>query len=131
MWKEIAKKDKFLQSLYYEIPCLNNILIYDFNINRLYNDINIRFSLPLFADKPPKKWVQNEFNTVMIELKFCVIKDLEIKCDGGVNTFCNIDIQEETDGLYMINLSGDIVSNFKAEECMVLRANGYCDGRLV
>ncbi len=125
MWNEIAKKDKFLVSLYNDIPSLNNVLIYDIIISKLYDDINLRFSLSTYADNPPEKWINYEFNTVMLELKCCVIKDMEIKSNSGVG-MCNINITKE-----YIEIIGDITAKFSAEDCMISRVTGYCDGRLV
>ncbi|WP_141770381.1 hypothetical protein [Bacillus sp. MUM 116] len=53
MWNEHFSKDKFISTIYSNVPSLKNVRIEKIEISSEGDKITIGFDLPIFPDKPP------------------------------------------------------------------------------
>ena len=77
MWHKQALNPKALETLYEEVPTLENVELFSLSLGAR-RDLKIAFELPRFPDKPSPRW-HKECNTVNIKLVFWDIADFEAK----------------------------------------------------
>lgn len=68
-WHKLALNPQSLDSLYENVPELENVELFSFNLHREGSRIQICFDLPSFPDYPPARW-EKSFNTAQIQLSF-------------------------------------------------------------
>jgi hypothetical protein len=126
MWHENLEKNFFVLDLYNTIPQLNNVRIAQIKILDEGDNISLVFDMPYFADRPPQKWVNLGYNTVVVELDFFEIKEVMLK---SINSRyrCNIEIRKDKDDTYIIDITGSIEAKIKAGVGMIQSIKGYCN----
>ncbi|WP_255299180.1 Imm50 family immunity protein [Bacillus pseudomycoides] len=66
MWYSNLEGNRFISNLYNEAPSLLDVRIVAVKIEDEGKKISINFNMPKFADNPPKKWKDLNYNTVFI-----------------------------------------------------------------
>ena len=56
IWYDFLEEEKFLYSIYSNLPELNNVRINKIEFDNNINNINIIFEMPFYCDKEPIKW---------------------------------------------------------------------------
>ena len=116
-WTDFLLDKRKVEFIYGEgLPALDKVSVHEILFDRDGPTVIFRIDLSEYPSSPPKKWIENKFNTVQIQLS-CV----GVKCsslEGWSNTllFANIDLSREGD-LINFELNGDglavcIKSNF-------------------
>ena len=77
-WHQLAINPQSLDSLYETVPELENVRLFSINLVREGSQIEIRFDLPAFPDKPSVRW-HKDFNTAQVQLTFWGIRKFEGK----------------------------------------------------
>jgi Immunity protein 50 len=62
MWYEFIDKNRFLLNLYNSVPSLLNVDIQQLNISDIGDRVTLKFNMPYYADNPPKKWIDANYN---------------------------------------------------------------------
>jgi hypothetical protein len=123
MWYNNLDKNFFIKNLYKDIPKMINTRIDKINIHNQGDRISISFDMPYFADNPPKKWIEANYNTVCVHLDFFDIKNIELT--SKERTYIgNIDIKKEDDYL-IINISGSVQACITAGGGMIQSVTAY------
>lgn len=128
MWYDNLDKNKFLISLYNNVPDLNNVKIQELTFSREKDLIKLIFDMPKFADNIPKKWLNTGSNTISVELNFWNIQNLKMNFN---NLLCraNIKITNDNEKLRVI-LDGDMNCEFFSEYGMIQRIEAYIEEKL-
>ncbi|MBE1556973.1 Imm50 family immunity protein [Sporosarcina limicola] len=90
MWFELLEGNTFISNLYNEVPQLIDVRIVAIEIADEGRKISINFIMPKYADNPPLKWRNLNYNTVFVELDFFDVQELTIKSNknkyrGNIN----------------------------------------------
>jgi len=109
MWYECLHDNFFIKQLYNKIPELIDVSINKINITREGYYLSICFDLP-YVDKPPKKWLNNNYNIVIVEVEFCSIKKVMLQAESYDYLKGNVDIFLDSNQLIHMNISGNITA---------------------
>lgn len=124
-WHELSSNHKSLETLYDNVPLLENVGLFSINLNREGANIKIRFDLPRFPEHPSKRWHEN-FNTVQLKLSFWSITNFEGK---GWQPDMTVKIDIEKDGeLIKVILSNpkiDLIFSFLCEMFRIDNISAY------
>ncbi|MBP3950152.1 Imm50 family immunity protein [Bacillus suaedae] len=126
MWYKVLDGNKFISNLYDEIPQLINVRIEAIKIEEEGRKISINFNMPKFADNPPRKWSDLNYNTVFVELDFFDAQDLTIKSNKDKYRG-NINVELDEAGKFEVNISGSVDMKLKADHGMIQSVSGYID----
>jgi len=75
--QKTIENPEMLAAFYSEFPRLERVTLHEVAIYRDGPTLRLRFDVPTFPDKAPKKW-DASFNTAQFTLALCGIADLEI-----------------------------------------------------
>lgn len=126
MWYSNLEGNRFISNLYNEAPSLLDVRIVAVKIEDEGKKISINFNIPKFADKPPKKWKDLNYNTVFVQLDFFDIQELTLKSSNDKYRG-DINIELDKDGKFNINISGSVCMNLKADYGIIQSVSGYID----
>ncbi|PEA80730.1 Imm50 family immunity protein [Bacillus pseudomycoides] len=126
MWYSNLEGNRFISNLYNEAPSLLDVRIVAVKIEDEGKKISIHFNIPKFADNPPKKWKDSNYNTVFVQLDFFDIQELTLK--SSIDKYRgDINIELDKDGKFSINISGSVCMNLKADYGIIQSVSGYID----
>src|SRR5690625_1154907 len=109
MWHKHLDNNYFISQLYDEVPEIINTEILKIQINREGQMLTVAFTMPKYADNPPKKWNLSDYNSIIVELDFSVIEELsltynsiellagDLKFDSNDNVLLDVSISENID----------------------------------
>jgi hypothetical protein len=125
MWYELFLENKFISMIYTNVPPLENLRIEKIEISREGDSIKVGFDLPIFADKPPTKWVERGYKTTFVEVDFFNIKEVSLKSSN--NTYRgNISVNTDDDtGNLIVNITGTVEAKIIAGVGLIQSVNGY------
>jgi hypothetical protein len=83
MWYEFIDKNRFLLNLYNSVPSLLNVDIQQLNISDTGDRVTLKFNMPYYADNPPKKWIDANYNATVVQLDFFCAKEINFKSSNG------------------------------------------------
>ncbi|EEM18355.1 hypothetical protein COM13_11815 [Bacillus pseudomycoides] len=126
MWYSNLEGNRFISNLYNEAPSLLDVRIVAVKIEDEGKKISINFNMPKFADNPPKKWKDLNYNTVFVQLDFFDIQELTLKSSNDKYRG-DINIELDKDGNFNINISGSVCMNLKADYGIIQSVSGYID----
>lgn len=125
MWLDFLDKNRFLLSLYNEIPDLKKVEILQFRIDCDRNNVELVFVMPRYGDNPPEKWKEKNCNLVLVEIDFVAIKNINFKLNCS-NYIGDIYIFVDEKGLVNLSIKGDINVSLLAELGFIQKVEGYC-----
>lgn len=89
-WFDYCHGARQLSAIFGEnVPELNNVTVRSYAFRGDRSEILIGVDLAEFPEQPPKKWVQQEFDTVRLELAIAEIQSARV---GGLLSVQNISI---------------------------------------
>ena len=127
MWYEGLERNFFISKLYSQIPELVNVRIYSLKILDEGDRITLSFDMPLYADKPPEKWVNQGYNKVFVEIDFFDVHELWFKSDER-RYRGDVKIVQDTGGMFTVEINGTVQAKIKASVGVLQSVNGYLDG---
>ena len=77
-WLSLLDNPQVVEHLYNSPPDLSNVTIHEITLSCSGVDVEIRFNLKEFPDRPPRKWDGTE-DRVQITLHLFVVEQVEIK----------------------------------------------------
>lgn len=124
MWYEYVDKNRFLLNLYNSIPILANVGIHELKLSEEGDRLTLKFDMPQYADNPPKKWIEANYNRTIVELDFFCIKEI---CLNTVNRDYkgDIEISKQNDGFLHLDIHGNVQVHLIAEACLLQSVTGY------
>ena len=125
MWSDYLQKNRFLISLYDNMPILNNVRITQFRVSCDGNRVELVFDMPIYANNQPRKWEEHKCDTVIVQIDFESIENLDfkLKCTNYIG---DIDIYVDKNKKLNLNIRGDIEVNLLAELGFIQKVEGYC-----
>lgn len=123
MWYNSLINNKFLISLYKQIPDLKDVRIEKIEIEEEGEKVAIIFDMPRFADNIPLKWLQSGNDTVTVELNFWNIHNLKMYANN-LKWKGSIKIENNKGGLRFL-LEGNVHCEFWAEVGMIQKVTSY------
>lgn len=126
MWHNVLERNKFILSLYQEVPKLVNVQIVSIKITDEGSRVSINFNMPKFADNVPLKWHNSGYNTVFVELDFFDVQELDMNyCKKKLKGTINIEKNEQDK--FKVDISGSVNMNLVSDIGMVQSVSGYID----
>jgi hypothetical protein len=111
------------------VPALNGVTIHELTVNYNGGYVLVNFDLPEFPKDPPKKWVNQGFNVVRVELAVYGVQQLSI--DGWqAGLAANMALDQDVD-LVRISISADEATAVTAGTLVyVQKISAYLNGAL-
>jgi hypothetical protein len=125
MWYENLDKTLFLKKLYNDVPVLTRTEIEDIILKGIGGSISIHFTMPEYADNPPKEWEEEGCNIVFVKMLFSDISELSIHTNNRSPYRGDITISSDAEKKLNIRVHGNIEMSFKARYGMIQNINGY------
>lgn len=117
-------RNNFLVSLYEKVPELKDVRITEIIIHDEGRIVAVKFDMPYYAERPPKKWVEQGNNTVTVRVDLSAIH--EIKLNSSTLDFrANIQILKDEADLIVVKITGTVNVLIKAESAFVQSVTGY------
>ncbi|MGG1442442.1 Imm50 family immunity protein [Brevibacillus laterosporus] len=124
MWCDVLERNNFLVSLYEQVPELKNVRIAEINIHDEGRIVAVKFDMPYYAERPPKKWVELGDNTVSVRIDFSAIQEITLN-SGLFDYMADIEIFKDEADLIIIRLTGSVNALIKAESGFIQSVTGY------
>lgn len=91
-WHELAENHQILFELYNDVPSLQAVDLIEVILSENGTQMSLKIILPRFPDKSPRKWVENGYNTVQIQIDFLELEEVKI---SHWSTRNHVDVQIE------------------------------------
>ena len=124
MWHKHLANNYFISKLYDEVPEIINTEILKIQINREGQMLTVAFTMPKYADNPPKKWNLSDYNSIIVELDFSVIEELSLTYNSIELLAGDLKIDSNDNGLLDVSISGTIDVSFKAHAGLIQSVEG-------
>lgn len=124
MWYEFIDRNRFLLNLYNSVPLLLNVDIQQLHILDNGDRVTLKFNMPYYADNPPKKWIDANYNTTVVQLDFFCTKEINFKSINGKYSG-NIEICKDHDGFIHLDIQGGVEVHLIAEASLIQSIDGY------
>lgn len=129
MWYDCLEKEKFLSSIYNVIPKLEDIQINKIELDNQMRNVNVIFEMPSYCDNEPDKWIKQNFNVVVVNLRCCNANKIVLSIDEKIRK-SSISIKKSINEQISIKIDGNINMEFYAEVAMIEKVSGYKQDRL-
>lgn len=128
MWHNNLDKNHFIMKLYDNVPSIIDIRIAEIKIHNEGDTISLIFDMPLFADHPPKKWIDAKYNTVIVRIDLFDVEAMELKSYNKTYRG-DINITKEKDNI-IVNIEGSIKGRIIASAGIIQSVEAYCNESL-
>ena len=124
-WHQLALNPQALDTIYVDVPKLENVELFAINLNREGSNIEIRFDLPHFPEHPSKRW-NPEFNTVQVKLIFWTVTNFEAK-GWQSEMIVQIDMKKKEDLINVVVSASkiDLMFSFSCEMFRIENITAY------
>ncbi|WP_055105780.1 Imm50 family immunity protein [Paenibacillus ihumii] len=126
MWYKVLERNNFLVSLYEQVPELKDVRIAEVNIHDEGRVVAVKFDMPYYAERPPKKWVELGENTVAVRIDLSAIQEITLN-SGSFDFKANIEIFKDEANLIVVKITGTVNALIKAESGFIQSVTGYCN----
>ncbi|MFB5760804.1 Imm50 family immunity protein [Paenibacillus medicaginis] len=126
MWYEVLERNNFLVSLYERVPELKDVRIAEVNIHDEGRVVAVKFDMPYYAERPPKKWAELGDNAVAVRIDLSAIQEITLN-SGSFDYNANIEIFKDEDDLIVVKITGTVNALIKAESGFIQSVTGYCN----
>jgi hypothetical protein len=124
VWYDVLERNNFLVSLYNKLPELKNVRIAEMNIHDEGRIISIKFDMPYYAERPPKKWVELGDNTVSVRIDLSAVQEINLN-SGSSDYRADIEILKDESELIVVRITGTVNALIKADSGFVQSVTGY------
>ena len=97
------------------------------NILEEGDKVRIVFDLSSYADNPPKKWIQSEYNTTVVEIDLFEIQEINMFSMSKNIYKSDINIWRDNDNYISVDIKGRFNLSIKAIVGMIQSISGYCN----
>lgn len=126
-WIDLLYKPDGIRAIYgADLPTLRSVDLHEFSLDRDGPVAMLRFDLAEFPRRPPKKWADQGFNAVQVQLSLGGVQHLTIV---GWETHITIDIDVERRGevISLRTMNGPVDINIEARSLVLSRLSAHCD----
>ncbi len=127
MWYDLLDNNIYITKLYNKVPNLLDIKINEMNILEGGDKVRIVFNLSSYADNPPKKWIQSEYNTIVVEIDLFEIQEINMFSMSNNIYKSDINIWRDNDNYINVDIKGRFNMSIKAIFGMIQSISGYCN----
>ena len=127
MWYDLLDNNIYITKLYNKVPNLVDIKINEMNILEEGDKVRIVFDLSSYADNPPKKWIQSEYNTTVVEIYLFEIQEINMFSMSKNIYKSDINIWRDNDNYINVDIKGRFNVSIKAIVGMIQSISGYCN----
>ncbi|WP_374019572.1 Imm50 family immunity protein [Paenibacillus thiaminolyticus] len=124
MWYEVLERNNFIVSLYEQVPELKDVRIAEVNIHDEGRIVAVKFDMPYYAERPPKKWVELGDNTVAVRIDLSAIQEITLS-SRSFDYRANIEIFKDEADLIVVKITGTVNALIKAESGFIQSVTGY------
>lgn len=124
MWHKDLESNRFISSLYQEIPELINVSILAIKIKEEGRRVTITFNMPMFADNAPLKWKNSGYNAVLVEIDFFDILEFNMSYSKEYLRG-TIKIEKNEEDKFKVTIFGTVNMNMIAEIGIIQSVKGY------
>ena len=127
MWYDLLDNNIYITKLYNKVPNLVDIKINEMNILEEGDKVRIVFDLSSYADNHPKKWIQSEYNTTVVEIDLFEIQEINMFSMSKNIYKSDINIWRDNDNYINVDIKGRFNVSIKAIVGMIQSISGYCN----
>ena len=127
MWYDLLDNNIYITKLYNKVPNLVDIKINEMNILEEGDKVRIVFDLSSYADNPPKKWIQSEYNTTVVEIDLFEIQEINMFSMSKNIYKSDINIWRDNDNYINVDIKGRFNVSIKEIVGMIQSISGYCN----
>lgn len=113
-------------SLYEQVPELKDVRIAEVNIYDEGRVVAVKFDMPHYAERPPKKWVEQGDNTVAVRIDLSAVQEITLN-SSSFDYKANIEIFKDEADLIVVKTTGTVNALIKAESGYIQSVSGYCN----
>ncbi|WP_071460610.1 Imm50 family immunity protein [Bacillus massilinigeriensis] len=124
MWCEFLRRNNFLISLYPDMPELKNVRISEINMQDEGQIVAISFDMPVYTERPPKKWKDLGDNTVGVRVDLSAVKEISLAA-SSFDYKGDIEIFKDESELIVVKITGTVNALIKAEYGFVQSVTAY------
>lgn len=110
-----------------EVPSLTGVTVHEICLHRDGPRAILRFDLPSFPSRPPKKWAAQEFNTAQVQLILIGIADMTIH-GWHNNILADLSITHEGELIRTYFRTLKMELDIRSQAALVSTISAYRDG---
>lgn len=125
-WVDFLSEPHGIRAIYgEELPTLTSVDLHELVLHRDGPRATLRFDLAQFPREPPKKWADQGFNVVQVQLTLVDVHHLTV---AGWTTHATLDLDvERRDGVLLLRtLNGPVGVNIDARWLVLSHLGAYC-----
>lgn len=126
-WTSLVQNPEGITSVYGGVvPPLTGVRIHALVLDREGPQLRVRFDLPVYPERAPKKWTVQRFNTVQVELAFGGLGEVDLRgfSVDPVGDICLTGGEQ----LQVDIVSADVRVRASAESVYISDLSAYADG---
>jgi len=108
-----------------KLPPLSGIRMMGIILDENGPSISLRFNLSTYPDKPPKKWIEGQFNQAQLTFTSFSVIDLEIK-GWGLDNVGDMTIEKEGADIILRFISPNASIKLVCDSIVIEKLSGYC-----
>ncbi|MGW8981485.1 Imm50 family immunity protein [Streptomyces parvus] len=83
-WTELLNNPEAINATYHrDPPDLRGVRMHEVSLQVEVPTLKLRFDLPAYPDRPPRKWLTQKYDTVQVELSFSGLKSISLSGFGS------------------------------------------------
>jgi Immunity protein 50 len=127
-WVDLLSEPQGIRASYGDhVPDLTAVDLHEVILHRDGPRATLRLDLPEFPESPPRKWADQGFNVVQVDLMLVGVVCLSI--DGWVTrAIVGLAVERREDVVSLRTTSGPVTINIDARALVLSRMSAYRDG---
>ncbi|WP_080671708.1 Imm50 family immunity protein [Salinispora cortesiana] len=126
-WIDLLGKPDGIRAVYGEdLPTLSSVDLHELSLHRDGPLATLRFDLAEFPRRPPKKWADQGFNVVQVQLSLGGVQRLTV-AGWEVNVTLDIEVERRGDVIYLRTLNGPVGVSIEARSLVLSRLSAHRD----
>lgn len=126
-WIDLLYKPDGIRAIYgADLPTLRSVDLHEFSLHRDGPVATLRFDLAEFPRMPPKKWADQGFNVVQVQLSLGGVQRLTV-VGWETNVTIDIDVERRGDVISLGTMNGPVGMKIEARSLILSRLSAHCD----
>lgn len=127
-WIDLLCRPYGIRAIYGEdLPTLTSVDLIELSLNHDGPTAMLRFDLAEFPRRPPKKWADQGFNVVQVQLSLGGVQHLTV-AGWTTDVTIGIDVERRGDVISLRTVNGPVAVAIDAQTLTLSRLSAYCCG---
>ena len=130
MWYELCENSEAIASLYDGRPLLNPVEVHEITFHCDGPSVRLRFNLPTFPERPPRRW-EPKANTAQMTLELFGVEHVEFN-GWGTSNVGTLQVEKRADGRLDVAFESESVHlRLHCLGARIVGISGYINGLLL